>query len=64
MKEICIYQGKTHLLNLLCNGCSLFLNTCSPVAYHSGYALNSEQDCYLCEGCEESSCINKLLLNL
>ena len=47
----CHYAGVVHLENTMCWRCSLFLHTCTPIASESGYALGSELDCILCEGC-------------
>lgn len=42
--------------NLMCARCPLYLNTCMPIAGRDGYALASECDRYLCEGCTSESC--------
>jgi hypothetical protein len=42
--------------NNMCSNCTLFLNTCQPIASGDGYALGSEADCYLCYGCTRFHC--------
>ncbi len=53
----CHYAGAVHLENRMCQSCSLFLHTCTPVATETGYGMGSELDCWLCEGCQEN-CIH------
>jgi|GEM_PF-4275384 len=46
----------TDVDNDMCSNCTLFLNTCKPIASGDGYAFASECDCYLCEGCTRLKC--------
>lgn len=54
----CLYEGRVNLENLMCWNCSLFLVVCTPVAASNGYALGSELDCWLCEGCQVECKLN------
>ena len=53
MNTNCYYAGQTPLSNHMCNNCSLFLETCIPIASKDGYALGAECDAFLCEGCQQ-----------
>lgn len=53
MNNLCFYTGQTPLSNYMCNNCSLFLETCIPIASKDGYALGAECDAYFCEGCQQ-----------
>lgn len=59
----CIHAGEVPQHNQLCIHCSLYLETCHPIYDSRGYALGSELDCWLCEGCT-SHCNCKELINL
>ena len=54
MSTYCYYAGQTPLSNYMCNNCSLFLETCKPIASKEGYALGAECDAFLCEGCQQT----------
>ena len=44
--------------NTMCDRCPQYLHACLPIAGRDGYALASECDRYLCEGCTSESCPN------
>lgn len=50
---VCRYKGACPPYNSMCADCPLYLNTCIPIASKDGYAMGSECDCFLCEGCIE-----------
>lgn len=55
MAETCAYKGRTPMDNLFCLRCSLFLETCIPIAGNDGFS-NGECDVYLCESCTHHDC--------
>lgn len=62
MVEECVYKGRVPYEVSTCNSCSLFSDTCLPIAGADGYSFG-ECDCFLCEGCTVN-CIYKALINL
>ena len=62
--SVCIHAGEVPRYNQLCIHCQLYLETCQPLHDRNGYALESELDCWLCEGCTEAACTVRVLINL
>lgn len=63
MSKSCIYKGHTPMDLPMCLRCSLFLETCVPVADRDGYS-NGECAAYLCESCMHHDCFYIQCINL
>ena len=65
MMHECMYTGYIAIDNSVCNGCHLFLETCHPIVTSTdGFSAVSECGFYLCEGCNQDSCIYRKHINL
>jgi hypothetical protein len=62
MLETCYYKSRTPMDIALCNHCSLFLETCTPIAGYDGYSFG-ECEAYFCECCVHE-CSLKVCINL
>ncbi|MHB8064567.1 MAG: hypothetical protein ACYDG2_18360 [Ruminiclostridium sp.] len=62
MLKSCFYKGQTPMNLPMCLHCSLFLETCIPIADHDGFS-NGECGNFLCPSCDQPHSITCKLLN-